>query len=131
LDYVSTIVLPVREKPVLVHVFRDVTHQKRDAEVIRNMLSLLAMRGVPQSNPDGEKLAVQSLICQGNGLSALTRREVEVLQLLAAGFSTLAIAQRISVSPFTIRSHIRNALKKLGLHSRAQAISLVLKSGLL
>lgn len=122
---VSTIVLPGR-KNLLVHLFRDVTRQKRDEEVLQNILSFLGMRGFPNGNPEGEQSAVRSLICRDDKLLALSRREVEVMHLLAEGLSTLAMAQRIGVSPFTIRNHIRNVLKKLGLHSRAQAVSFVL-----
>ena len=50
---VSTIVLPVRKKPLLMHLFRDVTQQKRNEEVVQNMLSLLRVRGFPKGNPEG------------------------------------------------------------------------------
>lgn len=120
---VSVFVLPGRKKPLLLHLFRDATHQKRNEETIQNMLSLLGVHRFTKGYQEGENSVLQRPMSATNGLSALTRREVEVLQLLAEGLSSTAIAQRISISPFTVRNHVRNTLKKLGLHSRAQAIS--------
>lgn len=127
---VSTIVLPGRSKPLTVHLFRDVTHHKCNQEMIQKILSTLGLPGFPKGNPEGEKGSVKRLICEENGLSSLTRREVEVLVRLAEGLTTVAIAQRIGVSPLTVRNHVRNTLKKLGLHSKSQAISYAFTSGL-
>jgi len=51
--------------------------------------------------------------------SGLTDREVEVLQLLAAGRSNRAIARRLSVSEATVRTHAENIYGKTGVHTRA------------
>ncbi len=51
----------------------------------------------------------------------LTERECEVLQLLAAGASTPAIAESMLISPHTARTHVQNVLVKLGVHSRLEA----------
>ena len=53
----------------------------------------------------------------------LTEREMEVLQLLAEGFSNREIAQRLFLSPHTVRSHAYNLYGKLGVHSRTQAVA--------
>ena len=63
-----------------------------------------------------------------NPLGTLTRRELEVLSLLAAGQSNKQIAETLSVSPNTVKFHIRNLFEKLGVHSRSQAIALYLSS---
>ena len=63
-----------------------------------------------------------------NPLSSLTHRELEVLSLLAAGQSNKQIAETQSVSPNTVKFHIRNLFEKLGVHSRSQAIALYLQS---
>jgi two-component system nitrate/nitrite response regulator NarL len=52
----------------------------------------------------------------------LTAREQQVLDLLAAGSSTLEITLRLGVSDHTVRSHVRNVLAKLGAHSRVEAL---------
>ena len=58
----------------------------------------------------------------GNGYPAgLTAREVEILRLLAAGARNPAIAQRLVVSPHTIKRHVANVLQKLNAVSRTEA----------
>lgn len=50
----------------------------------------------------------------------LTRREHQVIDLIAEGMSNKAIARELRVSPHTVKSHVRNILEKLALHSRLQ-----------
>lgn len=54
--------------------------------------------------------------------SELTSREWEVLDLLCEGASTDGIGEELVLSPETVRSHIRNILRKLGVRSRGEAI---------
>ncbi|HEY6644404.1 LuxR C-terminal-related transcriptional regulator [Povalibacter sp.] len=54
---------------------------------------------------------------------ALTRKELEILQLLAEGLSNLAIAGRLFVSETTVRTHLRNINAKFRVHNRTQAIA--------
>lgn len=61
-------------------------------------------------------------------LSRLSRREREVLDHLAEGLDPHEIAQKLFVSPHTVRSHVQNLLQKLGLHSKLEAVSLLLDS---
>jgi DNA-binding NarL/FixJ family response regulator len=56
----------------------------------------------------------------------LTSREREVLQLLARGMDNEGIAQALHLSPHTARTHVGNILRKLEVHSRAEAARLVL-----
>jgi DNA-binding CsgD family transcriptional regulator len=60
---------------------------------------------------------------------ALTPREREVVRLVALGRSTPQIAVDLSLSPATVRSHVRNAMVKVGAHTRAQLVALVLGEG--
>ncbi|HEX2391641.1 MAG TPA: response regulator transcription factor [Solirubrobacterales bacterium] len=55
----------------------------------------------------------------------LTRREWEVLDLLCDRLATRQIAERLSVSPVTVRRHISEIVHKLGVDDRAQAVALV------
>ena len=55
--------------------------------------------------------------------SPLTRREWEVIDLLAAGHSPDAIADALVVSRETVLSHVKNLMRKLGVHSRADAVA--------
>jgi DNA-binding NarL/FixJ family response regulator len=54
----------------------------------------------------------------------LSRREVEVLRRLAAGADTRDIAAQLRISPATARNHAQSLLRKLGVHSRGEAIAL-------
>jgi two-component system, NarL family, response regulator LiaR len=55
--------------------------------------------------------------------SALTPREWEVLDLMALGASTQEISTELVVSLETVQSHIKHILRKLGVHSRAEAVA--------
>jgi DNA-binding CsgD family transcriptional regulator len=53
----------------------------------------------------------------------LTRRELEVLDLVRAGMTNSEIAAQLYVSPATIRTHLENAFAKIGAHTRTEAIT--------
>jgi LuxR family maltose regulon positive regulatory protein len=52
----------------------------------------------------------------------LTRKEIQVLQLTADGYSNAAMAEKLSASDSTVRTHLRSISSKLGAHSRAEAV---------
>jgi two-component system response regulator DesR len=60
---------------------------------------------------------------------ALTAREREILQLIARGQSGEAIAESLFLSGETVRTHVRNAVAKLGASSRAHAVAIALQRG--
>jgi DNA-binding NarL/FixJ family response regulator len=60
----------------------------------------------------------------------LTAREKEVLFLLVRGSSNVEIAEKLSVSMPTVRSHVHHLLRKLGVGSRGQAIAIAYETGL-
>ena len=86
-----------------VHLFRDVTATKRLLKLVRERLAPL--RAPADSAGD------------------LTRRELEVLRLVATGADTKTIASGLHVSPATVRNHMQNIMGKLGVHSRLQAVA--------
>jgi len=53
----------------------------------------------------------------------LTHRELEILGLLADGLDQREIAERLSITPKTVGTHLEHILGKLGVHSRAQAVA--------
>lgn len=61
----------------------------------------------------------------------LSRREFEVLRLLAGGLTTREIAERLTISPLTARNHVANIERKLGARSRLEAVVLAAHHGLL
>jgi DNA-binding NarL/FixJ family response regulator len=60
----------------------------------------------------------------------LTRRETEVLRLVAKGLTYRQIAQRLVLSVRTVQNHVQNTLSKLQLHNRAQLVRYAMETGL-
>lgn len=60
---------------------------------------------------------------------ALTTREVEILNLLAMGKDAVAIADELTISANTVRTHLQNIFSKLGAHSRLEAVVLARSRG--
>jgi PAS domain S-box-containing protein len=85
---------------------------------------------------DGRRLAIYVLMASDGSwpspgtsrslTNALTPREREVVTLIAMGRETSEIAQELHVSPETVRTHVRNAMAKLGAHTRAQLVATAL-----
>lgn len=61
---------------------------------------------------------------------ALTKREGEILQLMAQNFSNRQIAKKLYISEPTVKTHVSNILRKMGMSSRTEAIILSYKQGL-
>ena len=59
----------------------------------------------------------------------MTKREKEVFELLVKNKSTKEIANELNISEKTVRNHISNAMQKLGVKGRAQAVVELLKLG--
>jgi DNA-binding NarL/FixJ family response regulator len=60
----------------------------------------------------------------------LSRRELEVLRLLAAGESNRQIARWLGLSPHTIERHVANLYRKIGARGRADATAYAMRNGL-
>ncbi len=57
------------------------------------------------------------------GELTLTHREREVVTLIALGHETAEIGRELHISPETVRTHVRNAMSKLGARTRAQLVA--------
>ena len=66
----------------------------------------------------------------GSAVTVLTPRELDVLKLVAQGWSNTGIAQRLVLSEHTVHRHLANILRKLGLSSRAAAATWGVRAGL-
>ncbi len=83
---------------------------------------------------DGKRLAIYVAMAREENESSapsaaelsLTAREREIVMLIALGRETSEIAAELHVSPETVRSHVRNAMAKLDVHTRAQLVAVVL-----
>jgi two-component system, NarL family, nitrate/nitrite response regulator NarL len=70
-------------------------------------------------------------LADGRKAHELTQRELDVLSLLVEGLNQAEIAERLVLSPRTVGKHIEHLLRKLGVHSRAQAVSVAVRDELL
>jgi two-component system response regulator NreC len=71
------------------------------------------------------------LISDDTLVEALTPREVEVLRLVATGYTNRQIAEELTISVRTVESHRASVMDKLGLHSRVELVRYATKQGLL
>lgn len=95
-----------------------------------------AVRNVYQGKAALDPAVQRKLVDQLVGSSVslpeneLTEREREVLRLMARGFTNPQIASQMSVAEGTVRYHVSNVLRKLGLENRTQAVLYALQRGL-
>lgn len=101
--------------PLIVHLFRDATQAKQHQQLVNEMFSTAHEQPsapTPQTNsgsaPEHDP--------------RLTRRELEVLTLLAQGLSTTQISEQLSISTTTVRNYIQNVLHNFQVHSRLEAV---------
>lgn len=78
----------------------------------------------PQADPDS-----MATPHDRSPLSALTRREYEILTQLVGGASNKEIARVLGLTEITIKSHLRNVFRKIGATNRTQAVALALREG--
>ena len=60
----------------------------------------------------------------------LSRRESEILQMVAYGATTKEVAHKLGISPHTVKTHLERIFEKLGANDRAQAVAIALRKGL-
>jgi len=110
---ISILTMPnSKAESVTIHLFRDVTATKELLALVQDRLAA----------PGGER---------PEAATSLTRRELDVLRLMVQGINTAGAAEKLHVSPATIRNHVQNILGKLGVHSRLEAVAYTTKHRLL
>ena len=115
---VSIVVLPGRgaTSGLAVHLVRDVSEQRSIEMQAERVLASVASVAPPATEDDST--------------GRLTKRELEVLRLLAAGLSNRQIADTFGVSPTTVRNHVEHLLGKLGVHSKLEAVVYAARHGI-
>ena len=78
---------------------------------------------------EGSGIDMEDQEVTGEAIVRLTRRETEILQLLARGLSNEVISKQLYISPTTTRNHIQNILGKLGVHSKLEAVAYAVRAG--
>lgn len=95
-----------------------------------------AIRSVSSGAPAFNNIVLWRILSQKDeaepykSINDLSNREIEVLRLLAKGYSDHEIASRLWLTEVTIRTHVSRILSKLGLKNRVQAALYSLRSGL-
>ena len=83
-------------------------------------------------HPEGQREQVEPAMDEidADSVPNLSPREIQVLEQLALGFRGTEIAETLGISPDTVRVHVRNAMRKLGARTRAQAIGIAMSKGI-
>lgn len=98
--------------------------KRRPAREIVEAIEQVHAGGAPMSMPIARKVVsyFQQIKPPSGDLASLTPRETDVLALLAKGLSYKEIAERLSVTAGTVRTHLHAIYEKLHVHSRTQAV---------
>jgi DNA-binding CsgD family transcriptional regulator len=125
--YVSLIIVDVSsaKKPYAVHIMRPIDLYKRLEIMLRDFV--LNKTDIPPEQVDAVLASDSSAV----RWASLTTREVEILRLVERGESSKAIAESLRISPSTVANHMQHILKKLGAHSKLEAVLRAERSGLL
>ena len=114
------------------HAEVELSVMRRDGTLVR-----IAVSSVPLKNPAGQMIGSFGLIQVLGELDQaseraprLSPRERETLALLAAGHSTVEIAERMAISKETVRNHVKRVLRALDASSRVEAVAKARRAGL-
>ncbi|HEU4759074.1 MAG TPA: PAS domain S-box protein [Dehalococcoidia bacterium] len=108
---------PEGRSRLAIHFFRDVT-RRRQAE----MLAQQTIEAVSRHRPGEGATEREAGGPYPAPVPRLTRREMEVMRLLASGTSPPAMARTLGITVATVRNHIEHILGKLGVHNRLEAV---------
>jgi ATP/maltotriose-dependent transcriptional regulator MalT len=135
IDLYLRCVTPFEAAQVRLELARALGEQDRVATGLEHALAarktfeeLGAVRATRQAEKLAERLGGRSSAVRRGGM---TRREIEVLSLVAQGLSNRQIAERLVVSEHTVHRHLANVYARLGVSSRAAAVALASERDLL
>ncbi|MYI81857.1 MAG: PAS domain-containing protein [Chloroflexi bacterium] len=119
------IAAPGEDAPYLVHLFDEPAEDAGSDEAADSLRSELLEQGA-------DILSDQPAVASPSSeVGRLTRRELEVLRLVAAGWGTQRIADALSISPHTVRNHVRHFRGKLNATTKLDAVVTAIRLGLL
>lgn len=104
-----------------------------EAEDLAQAVVHIAKGGVIVSPSMASKLLTEfktGEVYQAEAASAVSQREVEILQLVAKGATNKEIASTLFISENTVKTHLRNIMDKLHLANRSQAAAYAIRAGL-
>jgi len=111
--------------PYAIHIIRPIHVRKRLELLMRDFVS--KETGLPP-----EQVTKMMSVTRAPAREAdLTKREIEILRLLAQGVTSASIAARLHVSRTTVNNHVQHILGKLDAHTRLEAILRAQRSGLI
>lgn len=116
---VRAVLAPDSSADDLIHVLRTVS---AGASMVMPAAARRSLQRLPQQGHSG---------ATGRRAADLTPRESEVIVLLAQGKSNAEVAEKLSVSLATVRSHVHHVLRKMGVSTRAQAVAIAYETGLM
>jgi DNA-binding CsgD family transcriptional regulator len=111
------------EKVTLVHLMQPIDQQGRLARALEQLGAREHARPPAAAEP-----AVRGAVALAKA-PPLSEREREILGLVAAGLQNKEVAQKLGISPATVRNHVHNILEKLEVHSKLEAVSLAFRQG--
>jgi DNA-binding CsgD family transcriptional regulator len=103
----------------------DVTALRTAEEDAASLASRLDDSGARRDKGDGNGNGSR----RKPGTGVLSPREHQVVELLASGSTGEEVAERLGISPATVRVHVRNATGKLGASTRTQAVAIAVARG--
>jgi PAS domain S-box-containing protein len=119
---VSTIVFDNRRtgRRLLVRLARDITQKRRSASLLNRMLEVAR-----------QVVALPDDVSEQAPAETLTSHERQILKLFAEGNNSASIARKLRISAQTLRNHLHHINRKLGTHSRLEALTHAQQRGLI
>jgi two-component system NarL family response regulator len=101
--------------------------------VLKDMLTKDLIRVIRQVDAGARPMPgdVAAILAERQAQAALTSREIEVLDLVAAGLANKEIASTLTISLQTVNAHVRNILGKLDVNDRTAAVGVALRRGII
>lgn len=108
-----------------IHIVRQIDYRKRLEMLAQNFLRTGAVLTADRDNgqADSRREAARN--------ADLSPRETRILKLMAEGATTIAVGEQLHISRNTVNNHIQHILRKLGAHTRMEAVRRAQRSGLI